>query len=406
MKGHTMGEPVRIDSSAAADVPRPGAVARPDAGTRAPRVAAIDLLRGLAVMGMIMVAYAGGWDHRFTFLTHADWRGFAIADMIFPAFLFCAGAALPYALRRREGRSRKALAGHVLRRAAALVLLGVILNLLPGFDFAHVRLPGILQRIGLCYAIAGTGCVLALRRDGLSVPALVTAIVVLLIGYAGLLFAWDAPGCGRACFDSANSLPAVVDRAMFGVDHLWPWGRTGDAVTYDPEGLVATLGALVNVLVGAAASALLMRSHRPATLTVLAIAGAACLLGGFLLDPLVPVVKKLWTPSFALLSSGFTLLALLALMRLVPPGREAPAWTRPVLAFGTNATLAFVGITLIDTIMQLPLGAGSGHDLLAAWLAQVIPAPRIASAAYSALLLLVLGAGLWQLYKRRIVIRI
>ena len=83
---------------------------------------------------------------------------------------------------------------------------------------------------------------------------------------------------------------------MFGVDHLWPWGRTGDVVTYDPEGLVATLGALVNVLVDAAASALLMRSHRRATLTALAIAGAACLLAGFLLDPLVPVVKKLWTP--------------------------------------------------------------------------------------------------------------
>jgi predicted acyltransferase len=190
------------------------------------------------------------------------------------------------------------------------------------------------------------------------------------------------------------------------VAHLWPWGRTGDIVTYDPEGLVATLGALVNVLFGATTSALLIRSHRRATLTTLAIAGVACLLGGFLLDPLVPVVKKLWTPSFALLSSGFTLLFLLALMRLVPPGRAAPAWTRPVLAFGTNATLAFVGITLIDTAMQLPLGAGSGHDLLAAWLARAIPEARVASAAYSAVLLLVLGAGLWQLFKRRIVIRI
>jgi predicted acyltransferase len=141
-------------------------------------------------------------------------------------------------------------------------------------------------------------------------------------------------------------------------------------------------------------------------LTVVAIAGVACLLAGFLLDPLVPVVKKLWTPSFALVSGGFTLLSLLVLMRLVPPGEEAPAWTRPVLAFGTNATLAFVGITLIDTVMQLPLGAGSGHDLLAAWLADAIPEARVASAAYSALLLLVLGAGLWQLFKRRIVIRI
>jgi predicted acyltransferase len=371
-----------------------------------PRVIAIDLLRGVAVIGMIMVAYAGGWDHRFTFLTHADWRGFAIADMIFPAFLFCAGAALPYALRRREGQGRAALVGHVLRRSAALIALGVVLNLLPGFDVAHVRLPGILQRIGLCYAIVGTGCVLALRRDGLSLSALAAAIVALLVGYAGLLLAWDAPGCGRACFDSANSLPAVVDRAVFGVPHLWPWGRTGDIVTYDPEGLVATLGALVNVLFGVTASVLLMRSHKRAALTALAIAGVACLLAGFLLDPLVPVVKKLWTPSFALLSGGFTLVVLVALMRLVPPGRAAPAWTQPVLAFGTNATLAFVGITLIDTVMQLPLGASSGHDLLADRLARAIPEARIASAAYSALLLVVLGAGLWQLYKRRIVIRI
>ena len=404
-----MGDPVRFDSGRAADLPRQAPVARPqaDAGAPAPRVLAIDLLRGLAVMGRIMVAYAGGWDHRFTFLTHADWRGFAVADMIFPAFLFCAGAALPYALRRRVGRSRAALVGHVLRRAAALVVLGIVLNLLPGFDFAHVRLPGILQRIGLCYAIAGTGCVLAWRRDGLSVSALVAAIVALLVGYAALLLAWDAPGCGRACFDSAHALPAVVDRAVFGVPHLWPWGRTGDIVTYDPEGLVATLGALVNVLFGVTASVLLMRSHRRATLTVLAIAGAACLLAGFLLDPLVPVVKKLWTPSFALLSGGFTLLALLALMRLVPPGRAAPAWARPILAFGTNATAAFVGISLLDTLLQLPLGgAGSGDDLLAGWLAGAIPEARVASAAYSALLLGVLGVGLWQLYRRHIVIRL
>jgi predicted acyltransferase len=379
---------------------------KPDRST--PRVIAIDLLRGLAVMGMIMVAYAGGWERRFTFLTHADWRGFAIADMIFPAFLFCAGASLPYALARRAGQSRAALVGHVLRRSAALVALGVLLNLQPGFDVAHVRLPGILQRIGLCHAIVGTGCVLAWRRDGLQPAVPVAASAALLVGYAALLLAWDAPGCGHACFDSMHALPAVVDRTVFGVAHLWPWGKTGDVVTFDPEGLVSTLGALVNVLFGVTASLLLMRSHRRATLTALAIAGVACLLAGFLLDPFVPVVKKLWTPSFALVSGGFTLLSLLVLMRLVPPGEEAPAWTRPVLAFGTNATLAFVGITLIDTLMQLQLwlGTASGHDLLAAWLAEAIPEARVASAAYSALLLLVLGAGLWQLFKRRIVIRI
>jgi predicted acyltransferase len=94
--------------------------------------------------------------------------------------------------------------GHVLRRSAVLVALGVFLNLLPGFNFAHVRLPGILQRIGLCYAIVGTGCVLAWRRDGLRVAVPVAASVALLVGYAALLLAWDAPGCGRSCFESRH----------------------------------------------------------------------------------------------------------------------------------------------------------------------------------------------------------
>lgn len=135
-------------------------------------------------------------------------------------------------------------------------------------------------------------------------------------------------------------------------------------------------------------------------------AGVACMLGGILPGPLVPVVKKLWTPSFALVSGGSTLLSLLVLLRIGPPGQAAPPWSRPILAFGTNATLAFVGISLIDTAMQLPLGAASGHDLLAAWLARAIPEARVAAAAYPARLLLVLGAGLWQLFKRRIAIRI
>ncbi|HAK92125.1 heparan-alpha-glucosaminide N-acetyltransferase domain-containing protein [Massilia timonae] len=90
------------------------------------RILALDLLRGLAVMGMILVAYAGDWDHHFTVLTHADWRGFALADMIFPSFLFCVGAALPYSFRRRAAAGKPALVGHVLWRSAALILLGVM----------------------------------------------------------------------------------------------------------------------------------------------------------------------------------------------------------------------------------------------------------------------------------------
>lgn len=117
---------------------------------------------------------------------------------------------------------------------------------------------------------------------------------------------------------------------------------------------------------------------------------------------MLPVVKKLWTPSFALLSSGFALLAFAALAWLAP--RADSPWSTPLLAFGSNATLAFVDISLVDTVMQLPLAGPypSAHAFAGAQLAQAIPEPRVASVTYSVLLLVALGLVLLRLYRRRI----
>ena len=372
----------------------------------APRVAAIDLLRGLAVMGMIMVAYAGDWDHRFTVLTHAHWRGFALADMIFPSFLLCVGASIPYSFAQRaarHGRGRVML--HVWRRAGALVLLGILLNLLPYFDVGHVRLMGILQRIGLCYAAAGTLCAV-LGRSALSARAVVAATAALLLGYGAILLLWDAPGCGRACFDSAHSLPAVIDRAVFGVHHLWPYGTTDGVVTFDPEGLLSTCGALANVLFGVLAGLLLQRAEARRALPLLSVLALALIVAALALDPLVPIIKKLWTPSFALLSGGSSLLVLVALARLTTPG-AAPPWAIPIRVYGANATLAFILITLLDTFMQLPvLASGSLHGAAARHLGVLIGDARVASAVYSFALLMVVGMILLPLYRRRIFLKL
>jgi predicted acyltransferase len=369
-----------------------------------PRVAAIDLLRGLAVIGMILVAYAGDWEHRFRLLTHADWRGFALADMIFPSFLFCVGAAMPYSLLKRAGEKP---AGEVMRylarRAAALFMLGLLLNLLPYFDFEHVRIMGILQRIGICYFAAGAIALALGRRTAagfqLPVRAVAIAATAVALAYGGLLLAWNAPQCGRACFDSVHSLPAVIDRAVLTLNHLWPYGLTGGQVTYEPEGLLSTAGALVNVLVGLAAG-LMLRNGDHAWLK-LGLAGLALLVAGFALDPAIPLVKKIWTPSFALMSSGFSLLAL-SLLRWA---RGASA----VLAFGTNATLAFVAVSLMDCLLQLPLRPSapqSWHDSLARDLGGLIADPRIASVTYSAGLVVVLGAVLLALYRKKLFLRL
>jgi predicted acyltransferase len=293
---------------------------------------------------------------------------------------------------------------YLTRRSAALFLLGLALNLLPYFDFQHVRVMGILQRIGICYFAAGAIALALGRRTAsgfaLSARAVAIAAAVVALGYGALLLAWDAPECGHACFDSVHSLPAVIDRAVFNVNHLWPYGLTNGQVTYEPEGLLSAIGALVNVLAGLAVG-LILRQGSDAWLR-LALAAIALLLAGFALDPLIPVVKKIWTPSFALLSSGFSLLVLILLRRLT-------AGTSAILAFGANATLAFVAISLLDCMLQLPLRASapqSWHDSLARDLGELIADPRIASVTYSAGLLFVLGALLLTLYRKELFLRL
>ncbi len=375
------------------------------------RLVGLDALRGLSVMGMICVAYAGDWTHRFGVLNHADWHGLAVADLIFPAFLFCAGAVIPVSLARRsQDKGKGALAGHVVLRMVALFALGLFLNLLPGFDFAHVRIMGILQRIALAYGAVSLFCLAVAKPDGggvrIGVLPLFVAALVLGLGYEAVLHFWNMPGCGPHCFDSSHSLPTVIDRAVLTVPHMWPYGLTDGQVTYDPEGFLSTLGAIVNVLIGAMAGLYVQQRGVKGAIGTLALCGLALVIIGLGLDGSTPIIKKIWTPSFAVYSAGTSLL-FYALLSLVTDVWNARAWATPLRVFGANATLAFVGITLLDVVAQLPLLAGKTiHDQGTAALEAVIPDARVASVTYSLILLLILLAALWPLYSKRIFVKI
>ena len=372
------------------------------------RLVGLDVLRGLSVMGMILVAYAGDWVHRFGILNHADWHGLAVADLIFPAFLFCAGAVIPGSLARRmETQGRSALVGHVLIRVILLFALGLFLNLLPGFDVGHVRIMGILQRIALAYGAVALFCLAVTKGDAApKIAPLFVAALVLAAGYEALLYLWDAPGCGRACFDSSHSLPTVIDRAVLTVPHLWPYGLTGGQVTYDPEGLLSTLGAVVNVLIGAMAGLYVQQRGVKGAIGTLAICGVVLIVLGIGLDGVTPIIKKIWTPSFALYSAGTSLLFYALFSQVVDVWGQR-AWATPMRVFGANATLAFVGISLLDTVAQLPLLAGKSlHETAAIALGAAIPDARVASVTYSFILLLILLAALWPLYARKIFVKL
>src|SRR5271169_6613453 len=133
-----------------------------------PRWEALDALRGLSVAGMLLNLNPGAWEQRPSWLNHADWHGWTAIDMVFPVFLFCVGAALPLSLRSRTrtGATPRELLQHTLARSLVLIVLGLLLNAYPSFDWAHVRLPGILQRIGLCGGLVGVLLLFTSRIDG------------------------------------------------------------------------------------------------------------------------------------------------------------------------------------------------------------------------------------------------
>ncbi len=371
------------------------------------RVAAIDILRGLCVAGMILVAYAGEWSDRFKVLQHADWHALALADMIFPGFLVCAGMAIPLSFAKRGHETKATLVRHIALRALALIVLGVALNFASSLLFGPFRIPGILQRIGICYAVAGGLAVWLAKKDGkgyrVPIQPFFWIAAGVLAAYASLLSFTVMPDCGPACFTPTHSLPSVVDRLVFTTKYMWPYGTSHGQVVFDPEGLISTIGAVTDVMLGVMISAYLRRIGVRGALATLALAAVMLMVLGTGIDHLDPIIKKLWTPSFALVSGGFVLFVFVLLALIADVGGWT-AWAMPLRVLGTNATAAFVGISVIDMAMgAVKLGPKhlSGHDALVAALDSVIPSQRVESLCYSLILLAVVTAALWPLYLKR-----
>ncbi len=375
------------------------------------RLTSLDTLRGLTVAAMILVTDPGTYAHVYPQLLHASWQGATATDMIFPTFLVTVGLALTlsFASRLARGTTRRHLFFHVLRRSGLILLIGLVLNAFPDFHLATVRVPGVLQRIAICY-VSGSLLYLILPPSPRRRAAILTATSgALLAAYWVAITRIPVPGYGPGHLDTLRSLPAYLDRRVFTTAHMWPWGTTpGVGVTFDPEGLLSTIPALATLLFGVLAGELLrapgVAPKRKAV--VLAVAGIAVFLLGFSLSPVMPLIKKIWTPSFALLSGGFALTTFAFLYAIVDICKWV-AWTLPALILGTNAILAFtisgVLTTMLDRIHVGPqnLHAWGNAHLFATWLP-----PRPASLAYALAIVVVNLLLLLPLYRKRIFLRV
>ena len=329
------------------------------------RLLSLDALRGITVAAMVLVNNPGTWRAIYPPLRHADWHGWTLTDLVFPFFLFIVGAAIPLSLGAR-GAGRPALA-RLLRRSAVIFALGIVLNGFPWFDWATLRVPGVLKRIALCY-LAAALIYLATGWRGQAAAA-----AVLLLGYWALMTLVPVPGYGAGDLGKAGNLAAYVDRALLGPAHLWQ-----QAKVYDPEGLLSTLPAIATTLLGVLAGHWLVSGRAPGAVAAgLAVAGLAATLVGALWGLWFPINKSLWTSSYALFSGGLAALTLAACYWLIE-ARGVRRWAWPFAWFGVNALALFFLSTLAAKLLIL-IRVGPEATRLQAWLFERLFAPWAAS---------------------------
>lgn len=368
------------------------------------RLDGLDLFRGLAVAGMIVVNTPGSGAHVWWPLDHAAWHGFTPTDLVFPAFLCAMGMALGLSFPRRVDA---AFCKRVARRTLLLIVIGWAWQMLARPGIADFRLFGVLPRLGLCYGLAVSLAVLTAHRapgdarSHLSGPALAIATVVLLAGYWAAMMLIPVPGHGAGQLTPEGNLAGWVDRMLVGARHMWRFGTDAAGnVVYDPEGLFSTLPALANVLLGMLAALLWKRAPERGPMRV-ALAGGALAALGLALAPVFPLNKKLWTSSYALLSSGLAALLFVGcVLAARSPGVRKALW--PLEILGMNAILGYIVSLLIGLAgMRLgfqTLGFGAIHA--------IVPDPYLASLLYALAVLGVVIALLVPLHRRGIHLRL
>jgi predicted acyltransferase len=273
--------------------------------------------------------------------------------------------------------------------------LGLLLHAIPDFDLASLRIPGVLQRIAVCYLVASLVFVWTRRRTQAGLA------VVLLVGYWALLMLVPVPGFGTGHLDPQGNLAAFVDRTVLG-PHSWRAARV-----YDPEGILSTLPAIATTLLGVLTGDWLRAARRPAvTARGLFVAGGIGVGLGALWGVWFPINKALWTSSYAVLTAGAALLALAGCYWLVE-ARGWRAWTRPFVILGVNALALFFLSSLVARLLivvKVPRASGPGplHALLFDRLFAPWATPINASLAYAIAYLAFWFAVMWLLDRRGI----
>ncbi|MBZ8180671.1 acyltransferase family protein [Oscillatoria salina] len=334
------------------------------------RLISLDVFRGLAIAGMILVNNPGSWAAVYPPLLHAEWHGFTPTDLVFPAFLFIVGTAMAFSLAKYTmGKKPKSDAyKQIIRRSLILFALGLLLNgssivmdwLLndtPISELSNIRIMGVLQRISVAYFLAGLA-ILNLRKKWL----LLLAAAILLLYWLAMIFI-PVPGYGAGNLTPEANLAGYLDRVILGSNHLYKGGP------FDPEGLFSSLPAVVTVLLGYFAGDWIRNQPiQSRTSMGLLLLGIGSLILGWLWGFVFPINKQLWTSSYVLFSAGWALLIFAACYELIEV-RRIRRWGFPFQVMGLNAIFVFVVSGLVVRLLyKTKIGLGEDAPSMYTWI--------------------------------------
>jgi predicted acyltransferase len=401
------------------------------------RYYSLDVFRGATVCLMILVNNPGSWSHIYPPLEHAPWHGLTPTDLVFPFFLFAVGNALSFVMPRLQAGGDGVFWRKVLTRTALIFGIGLFLqwwpfvkwsgdNLVfrgwvdPSDPNSGVRILGVLQRIALCYLFASVLIYYLKPR------------LAFLVGLLLLLVYW------MLCYVLNPADPYSitgwfgndVDKAVLHIPHMYK----GEGIPFDPEGIMSTMSAIVEVIFGYLVGDYIQKkSKQPENLndqslaqkfgpyqmlTGLFVASVAMLVTGWCWDMIFPINKKIWTSSYTVYTAGLATMTIATMIYLIEY-RNVRNWlTRFFDVFGKNALFVFALSAFLPrtlALIRIPDHLNEQGKMVYVnpwnWLYQKvlvnIPGdPRIGSLIYALCVITFMWAICWWLDRRKIYIKV